>query len=316
MVKAKKQKYNVTPLNAILFAALVLYAAIMLFLLLWGFFNSLKPYSGPQGSGSFRENPFGFPKGWFWQWKWSNYLGILKNLSVGVNAGVGVVKQVYIEGLFFNSLVYAVTCSVMFTITPCIVAYATARYNFKFNAVINGIVIFALSLPIVGSLPSEIQMSKNLGIFDSFFGMIVMKANFLTTYYFVFYASFKSLSKTFVDAAYIDGAGEATVCFRIMMPLVRNVILTVILIQFIGYWNDFQTPMIYLPSKPTMAYGLYQFTFVGITKTDEFGNIVRIGSSITDRLAAAIVLLIPVLVLFIAFHDKLIGNLSMGGIKE
>ena len=315
-MKEKGIKKKISVLNAVLFTVLALYAFSLLFLLAWGLFNSLKPYGGPPGTGSFRENPFGLPKGWPWEWKWSNYAMIFKELSIGVYTGAGKMKQVYIEELFLNSVIYSLGCAVMLSVTPCIMAYAVARYNYKFNAVINAVVIVALALPIVGALPSEIQMAKALNLYDSFFGMLIMKANFLSMYYLVFLASFKTLSKTYADAAYIDGAGEATVCFRIMMPLVRNVILTIVLIQFINFWNDFQTPLVYLPSKPTMAYGLYLFTFVGQTTMDEFGNTVRKGSEITDRLAGAMVMLLPVLALFIAFHNKLIGNLSMGGIKE
>lgn len=300
----------------ILFIALAVYAASILFLLFWSLFNSLKPYSGPQGTGSFRENPFGLPNGWIWQWEWNNYVKIIKDLSIGVYKSTGMVSQVYIEQLFFNSIVYAIGCSVMLTITPCIVAYAVAKYDYKFNAVINTIVIVALALPIVGALPSEIQMAKYLAIYDTFLGIFIMKMNFLSMYFFVFFASFKGLSKTYADAAYIDGASEATVCFQIMIPLVKNVIFTIILIQFINCWNDFQTPLVYLPSKPTMAYGLYLFTFVGLTKVDEFGNTVRVGSEITDRLAGAMVMLLPILALFIAFHNKLVDNITMGGIKE
>lgn len=315
-MKNKGIKKKTDVLNVVIFIILTVYALSFLFLLLWGFFNSLKPYSGPAGTGSFYENPFGLPKGWPWEWAWSNYTGIFLDLSIGVNTGVGTVRQVYIEELFLNSIIYALGCAVMLSITPCIMAYAVARYSYRFNAVINTIVIVALALPIVGALPSELQMAKALNLYDSFFGMLIMKANFLSMYYLVFVASFKGLSKTYADAAYIDGAGEATVCFRIMMPLVRNVILTIVLIQFIGFWNDFQTPLIYLPSKPTMAYGLYLFTTVGQTKIDEFGNTIRVGSKVTDQLAGAMVMLLPILILFVAFHNKLIGNISMGGIKE
>ena len=314
-MKTQKIRKKITPLNIVLFVFLVVYAASLLFLLVWGVLNSLKPYSGPPGIGSFRENPFWFPKGWIWEWEWGNYWEVLMG-TVPVNSSSGATLNIYIEELFFNSILYSLGCAAMLTITPCLVAYATAKYDYKFNAVINTIVIIALALPIVGALPSEIQMARKLNLYDTFWGIFIMKMNFLSMYYLVFFASFKGLSKTYADAAYIDGAGEFTVCFRIMLPLVKNTIFTIMLIQFVNCWNDFQTPMVYLPSRPTMAYGLYQLTFVGRIKVDELGNLSRVGSEITERLAGAMVMLLPILALFIAFHNKLISNITMGGIKE
>ena len=61
----------------------------------------------------------------------------------------------------------------------------------------------------------------------------------------------------YTEAACIDGAGNLSVLLRIILPLSRNTFFTVMLINFITFWNDYQTPLIYMPSKPTVAYGMF-----------------------------------------------------------
>ena len=87
-----------------------------------------------------------------------------------------------------------------------------------------------------------------------------------------------------------------------MLPLVKSTILAVGVMVFIGFWNDYQTPMIYMPSHATISFGLFQFTNAS-------------GGSPSEVLAASIVVMLPMLIIFIIFKDKFIGNLTVGGIK-
>ena len=92
---------------------------------------------------------------------------------------------------------------------------------------------------------------------------------------------------------------------RIMLPLVRNTFFTVFLIKFVELWNDYQVPLLYLPSRPTLSFGLY---FV----SNYTGNTI---STVPLRMAGCIIILLPILALFIAFKEKLMGNITMGGVK-
>ena len=121
----------------------------------------------------------------------------------------------------------------------------------------------------------------------------------------VLFAAFSAIPKTYSEAATIDGAGTFTIMLKIIMPLVANTIATVFLMYFIQYWNDYQTPLLYLPSYPTIAYGLYQFVWTTFDAV----------STENVKLAACLVVAIPIIVLFSVFNKKLVGNLSMGGIK-
>ena len=94
---------------------------------------------------------------------------------------------------------------------------------------------------------------------------------------------------------------------RIMIPLAKNVFATIFLLRLIGLWNDYQTPLLYFPSKPTLSYGLYRFT------TDTAGVA---GTSTPLALATCFLLMIPILIVFLFTSEKLIGNVSVGGLKE
>ena len=212
------------------------------------------------------------------------------------------------EHMLWFTLVYAVACSFVNIAVTCLVAYITARFDFKICRIIDGVVIVAMILPIVGSMPSELRIMRALGMYDSLWGMMIMKANFVGgTTFLIFNVAFKGFPKDFEEAAWIDGASNFTVMMTIMMPMIKATFSTMWLLSFIGFWNDYQTPLLYFPSKPTLSYGLYRFT------TDTAGVA---GTSTPLALATCFLLMIPILIVFLFTSEKLIGNVSVGGLKE
>lgn len=297
MKKKIKENNNFCLIIFIIIAAsLSIYCLSMISLFAWGFLTSLK------GKLEYRINLFGLPK----EWLWSNYKIVLKAFYIMVESGGGY-RQIYVLEMFFNSILYAVGCALIQALTQYVVAYAIARFDFKFNKVVYNIVIVTMILPIVGSLPSEIQMATNLGLIDHYYGLWIMKANFLGMYFLVFYAALKNLPKDYSDAAYVDGASQLTVMTKIIFPLVKTVYLSIALLLFIGYWNDYQTPMVYMPNLPTVAYGLYYFS--DLCTINEV-------KSIPVRLAGCMMMCVPVLILFIFLQNQLMNNMTIGGLKE
>ncbi len=294
-----KKKVNKTnPLYVALFAILLTYTIAMFLLLLWAVITSLKFQI------DFRTNVLGFPSEKF-GWAFENFSIVFSKFqSIVISNG----QQKYVDfwGMLTNTMLYAGVGSIISAFVPCIVAYVTAKFDYKFNTVLYGIVIVAMVLPIVGSAPSEMQILKELGIYNTIWGNWIQKFHFLGMYFLVYYAAFKSFPSTYMEAAYIDGASEAHVFFKVVFPLVRNTFFTVLVIKFIELWNDYQSPLLYLPGYPTLAVGLFN---LGNSTVGELSWVPR-------KMAACIILLIPVLSLFIAFKDKLMGNLTMGGIKE
>lgn len=277
-----------------MFAVLVVYTLILVGLLLWAFLTSLK------GKWDFRINSYKFPTKIF-----NNYKVVFENFYVKAKVSGGGTKNVGIGEMTLNSIEYAVGCAFISTLTTCMTAYFCARYQYKFSKFIYNLVIVVMIVPVVGSLPSEIQMAKALGIYGTMRGMWIMKMSFLGMYFLVFHDFFSSMPDSFVEAANIDGAGDISVLVRIALPLAKNIFVTVMLINFITYWNDYQTPLIYLKSNPVLAYGVYEMS------QSTNGDL----SYIPAKLASALIVLAPVVVLFACTNRRLMGNLTVGGIK-
>ncbi len=214
-------------------------------------------------------------------------------------------KTVNILGMFGNSILYALGCGIVATLTPCIVSYLCARYKYRFGNIVYTVVLVAMALPIVGSLPSEITMVKALHLYDNVLGMYVLKANFLGLYFLVFYAQFKSIAYDYTEAAEIDGASDLRIMLTVIFPLAIGTISTVFILNFIAFWNDYQTPMIYWPSYPVAAYGMYDL------QHSTFGA----RSQMPVKLAGIMLMALPILIVFAIFNRKVMTNVSVGGIK-
>lgn len=290
----KKQRTSFSPLMLVLFILLVGYTLAMLLPLFWGIGQSL------MDGGRLDSTIIPWPS----DWKFSNFSDAFQHFYVPVQSEIGTVYPTLVN-MFGYSFVYAIGAAVTATFVQCLVAYLTSRFNYALSRIINVFVIVAIALPIVGSLPSEIQMARALGLYDQLFGLWIMKGHFISIYYLVFFARFKSFSKSYEEAAQIDGAGHLKIFFSIMLPLVKGLFLTIFLIQFIAFWNDYYTPLIYMPSYPTVAYGLWYYN----QSTD---NVLTLPMKVTG----CILMLIPVLILFSLFSKRLMGNLTIGGEKE
>ena len=297
------KKTRLSKMGALLWVLLVIlffYTVSLILPLLWGIFTSLKTQN------EFRVNILGIPEGAPWNWAWGNFVYVMQNFYVHITSAELGSVDIGIEEMLLNTILYAVGGAFINTLVPCVVAYITAKFNYKFSGVIYMVVIVTMVLPVVGNTASEMQLVKELGIYDTIWGNWIQKANFMGMYYLVFYATFKGIPKDFSEAAYVDGAGETHVMIRIIFPLVMNIFGTVMLIKFISFWNDYQTPLLFLPSYPTLAYGIYTLS----RSSDNDLNTVPM------RMAACVLMVIPIVIIFAIFKEKLMSNISMGGVKE
>lgn len=302
-------KERFTVLDGVLLAVLIIYTFILLFLFYWAIVTSFKSDS------QFYFDKISLPTAHAYT-KWKEYLSTVetgpvwnfgrffRDYTVKAISANGGSYEVYVEEMVLNTVLYAIGCAFINTLIQCTTAYVCAKFPCKISNIIYTIVIVVMIIPIVGNLPAEIQLSKDLGIFDSIFGQWIMKANFLGLYFLVFFATFKSLPDTYSEAGKVDGASNFYIMTKISLPLVRNEFLTILIINFIAYWNDYQIPLLYLPSYPTIAYGIYDLS----RNTSNW-------DSIPMRMTGAVAMLLPILALFLAFHKRLLGNLTVGGIK-
>lgn len=288
----KTKPFKTSPLFVVLGFFLVVYTLIMISLFGYALISSFKDLGG------FIDDPVGLPK----EWHWENYLRVLEGMAVSRGKGL---PMAYIEHMFLNSIVYSVGCALANTICTTLMAYACATHKNFVSKTIYALVIFMIIFPIIGSLPSELQMAKTLGLYDSMLGNFFLKFSFGNVYFLVLYEAFRAMPKDYIEAAQLDGANQFQIMMRVMLPMARNTIGTIMLVLFVGFWNDYQTPLVYLPSKPTVALGLLLFTH----------NTSGIYSGEPLKLAAAIMVLIPILLIYAFFQKSLMGNLTVGGVK-
>lgn len=301
MTKARATKNRWNVLSVVLLVCLIGYAICLLFPLLLAFLNSFK-----DDFMDYPGNKTGFPK----TWKISNYALVFENMIAEVD-GNGKTMGVDIVGMYTNSLLYAVGCAFTATLAPCLMAYCCAKFPCRFSKIIYTTVIVCMVLPIVGNLPSEIRVATKVGVYDEIWGLWIMKFGFLGIYFLVFYATFTGIPMTYTEAAKMDGAGNWRIFLQIIMPLVKNTFFTIMLIKFTEFWNDYQTPLIYLKDSPTIALGL-QLAF-----DNSLAN--RNSNPMTGNtplcMAATMLVLIPILTIFLVFQKKFLGDLMIGGVK-
>ena len=288
----KREPFNL--LTIIMLVVLIIYVISLFTPCIWSIYTSLK------GIEEFRKNAIALPA----VPQFANYAQVFKILYIPIQQN-GVTVKIWMENLFLNALIYSLSCALTSSFVPLVVSYLCARFPYKFSKIVHTTVIVVMILPIVGALPSEILMSKSFGLYDQLWGLAIMRGHFLGMYFLIYYGMFKSLPMAYTEAAKIDGAGNLSIFIKIILPLVKNTFFTVMLIHFIGFWNDYNTPLIYMPSYPTIAYAMYYWT----------QNTLNEMSYTPMRMALAMFLFIPVFIVFLAFHKRLLGNLTVGGLK-
>ena len=250
---------------------------------------------------------------------WMNfyaYKHVLQEFTMKVSSyGTRSGREVTMLQMYVYSFLYAGGCAFVSTAVPCIAAYACARFKYKFSRFMHTLVVVVMMIPIVGSLPSEIALAQALGVYNEIWGLWIMKANFLGLYFLMFYDVCKALPTSFSEAAKIDGANNFQIFFKISLPLIRNTFFTVLLIRFIGFWNDYQTPMVFMPSFPTIALGLNSLVSTAGNSVDVEGSGGFRMADMPSKMAAVVLAATPVCILFAIFPNRLLGNLTMGGVK-
>lgn len=307
----------------VLCALLIVFCLVVLIPLIWGLNTSLKSKLDFFKVGN--DNVLGFPtldkenkfnsRNEFF--KLENYVKVFKEMKFTIRGGAYYSRgqripatqkiEVGLLDLVFNSLVYCVVGAGLKAIVPAVCAFICAKYKFKWLKILPALVIFNMTVPVVGTLPSELKLLRDLGVYDTWLMHIIHSASFDGMYFLVFIATYEGLSDAYIEAAEIDGASQLSVLIHIALPLTVKIISTVFLLNFISYWNNYTSPLVYLPTHPTLAWGIFQL--------DKDSQIPAL-NSVPGKVTAAMFLATPILIMFIFLHEKIMGNVSMGGLKE
>lgn len=264
------------------------YAATLIVPTLWMVMSSFKNFADYTLDLTAGE-PFKLPTTWVWQ----NYVDAFQIMEVeGTN----------FLGMIFNSLWQSLMPIAISIIVSTAFAYTVARFEFPGRNAIYTLIITVMVMPIMTGSGATFKLYRTLGLYDSPMMSVVSAlgwGNFL--YY---YAFFKSVSRHYSEAVYIDGGGEFSAFFKVVLPQAVPLITALAVMSFIARWNDYMSILLYLPSYPSVGSGLYivKNTFLRTGKDP----IYYAGSTIA---------MIPTLAIFVAFSDKIMSNMSIGGLK-
>lgn len=295
MTVSKWTKTKFSPLTIGLFILLTAYVLFMLVLFAWVFLTACKSYYGDYfDHPQLGNNIIGLPVEFM----------LFENIKE-INEGFADGTLLSMAG---NTILYSVGCALFKVVVTCVVAYLCARYENWFSRLVYTVVVVTMIIPIVGSQAAEIQMAKELLLYDQIWGMWLMRSNFLGMYFLVFYSVFKSMPNGYYEAAKIDGANDWKIMCDIALPLVKFTFLSIFLIIFIEYWNDYLIPNLYLPNYKTLSLALYQQSRGQELK-------IRRLQYVPYVMATVLLVTVPVIALFCVFSERLMGNLSVGGLK-
>ena len=260
-----------------------IYAVALIFPELWLLVNSFKDYV------EFSNTPWGLPQ----KIQWSNYSFIFDNFAMGE--------------AFINSIILCVACPTAGIISTTFAAYALSKFDFRGKKVLYFIHILPMLVTITGSTSTMYMFFNDLGIYDTFISMIWSSAGGVGMNFLLVYSVFKNVSRTYMEAAEIDGASDFTVFIKIMVPQAIGIIGTLWMLSFIGSWNEYASYQLFLPSHPTVSTALVSI------QTNVTSGIYA--NHYPEFFAAIMISIIPVIVIFLVFQEQIMQMSLGGGIK-
>lgn len=286
-ITSSKWKIRTAQEKIILSVMLVLFVAYALSLIypfVWAAYNSLK--SGRE----FNSNQFSLPT----ELHWENY-------DDAFSVRVGDTK---ILGALFNSIwmtVLSVVCGLIFS---SMTSYIIAKYKFKGSGVIYTISVFIQIIPLVGNMPATYELlHSTLNIANKPYIYWVTWCGGFGFSFLMLYSAFKNLSWTYAEAAFIDGASNFQTFYKIMLPMIKPVMVSLAIINAIGAWNDYMTSYMYMTKYPTLALAVYSLS----------NDASRIG--IPVYFGIIMITVVPTLIIFAVFQNTIMQNITTGGLK-
>lgn len=279
-IKAKKK---VSFLKVLVFSLFMLYAVSLVLPFFWTGMTSLMDWQ------EYNQNKFAWPE----KLIFSNYIVAFTELNI---------NNTNMFGMAFNSLWLALGSAFLGVFVSSMVAYVLAKYRFFGRDILYYTIILTMMIPIVGALPAQYQVYNALNIYDSP-AILVSYASGFGFNFLILYSIYRGIPWSYAEAGFIDGASHVRVYFQLIMPMVIPAMSAIFLTACIGNWNDYMTPLLFLPSYPTLAAGLYTYS-LSAARTD-----------MPKYYAGVMMSMIPILIVFVLFQNTLMNLSISGGLK-
>ncbi len=273
---------------SIFFVLFVLYAITLFFPMIWAAYNSLKDMR------SYNTDSMNFPA--FENMHWENYINIFDEEQMTVSIPFAI----------FNTLwrtIGSVTIGIFFTACT---SYVTCKYcnQFKWLNHIYTFVVTIMIVPILGSTAAAYEINHNiLQIANKPWLWWITWTSGIGFGFLMQYSAWKSLSWNYAEAAFIDGASNFQVFFKIMMPMVKPILTALFVVNFISGWGEYMTTIMYMDEWPSLGYMIYSLQ----SRAQYFG--------MPMYFAVIMISLIPTVGIFIAFQETIMQNMTTGGLK-
>jgi multiple sugar transport system permease protein len=207
-----------------------------------------------------------------------------------------------------NTALYAVTAGAGATVLSALAGYGFARYSFRGDRVLFALVLSALLVPITAlTLPLYLVYAK-VGLIDSIWGMILPSMVTPVGVYLMRTFIAASVPMELIEAARIDGAGELRIFFRVALPLMVPGLVTVLLLSFVGVWNNYFLPLIIFSRS-----SLYPLT-VGLGLLSQHAEANGTNAFVPLVVVGALVTIIPLIILFFVLQRYWRGGLLLGSV--
>lgn len=209
-------------------------------------------------------------------------------------------------GLAFRNslivLIFVLTGSILF---GAMLAYVLNRFKFHGNSIIRNLFLFASLLPGIAMQVSVYQIMYNLGFINHLYGYIIVMMGTDIISVTIFIQFFENLSPSMDESAIMDGCTYYGVFFKILLPLLKPAIVTVMILKGVGTYNEYYMANLYLQNKSKLvvvATSLYTFTG-------------PLGNQYNYICAGVLITLLPALIIFICCQKQIYGGLAAGAVK-
>lgn len=202
-----------------------------------------------------------------------------------------------------NSVLIAIIVTVLTVIFSAMAAYAIAKIPFKGSGVFFLYFMLGLMVPGEATIVPLFITVNNMNLIDSYAGLILpsiagsMNLIIMVTF-------FKNLPNELLEAVRIDGGGEVTIFWRIILPLSKTIIATVCIFSFVGSWNNYLWPLLCAMSEKLFTLPIGIPTFAGTYTVDY-----------VVPLTAAMVASLPMIIIYIIFEKQIVAGITSGAVK-
>lgn len=233
----------------------------------------------------------------------SSVLDLPKTFTYFENFKIAFTQANMLRGFINTALVLIVVLTVS-VFVGAMLAYVLNRFQFKGNAVIQNLFMFAALIPGIATQVTVYQIMYSLGLINHLYGyMIVLMGTDIISIY-IFLQFFENLPVSLDESAIMDGCTYFGVFFKILFPLLKPAIVTSVVLKGVGVYNEYYMSNLYLQDQDLKTISTALYTFTG-----PYGN------QYNYICAGVIITIIPILILFLIFQKQVYGGMAAGAVK-